>query len=613
MQTKELSNKRKGTLAAILLMLSVMAHFSLFAQVTIGGLHEPAKGAILDLNSTVKGGLVLSNVNITAPTEIPGNFPEASSANEPALKAGLTGAIVYNTNADLCTGVHVWNGDYWERIAPSPIKAPGTTLTSPNAANQFGVGTVNFMASFPGAKTYRWYVSESNNDYGNLDTITTDNIYSKFFSIGSYKVKVIMDDCRTPVESNELFFTRAALSPNFGSAAGNNYIYIYGEFEDAYASSRDYIQDGLVAHYDGIDNTGLGDKYHSNTATVWKDVNGSNGLKLNNSPLPGGGWKSNGFYFNNNTYFNVVPVPDNWPVGSAARTVEITFITPPSGTNTSYIKALFMYGKNAYGQIFGIQYHDRNFFPIEGCSGTYNYAFSINSLEALRTDNKLNTTTSIYYGNAVKNSKVFVNGIDAPPNISSGTGTLNTTTDEACIGSYSGGGRYATDFQVLSVRLYNRTLNDAEVQTNAAVDQRRFIAPPTVKIDGQSCQEVVVLSSNILMCKVPPGTIGEAEVTVNDKVYGMYKYVDSVSDFYISEISPIIGSANMTLTLTGKNLDWIDHVEIGGVPCLEPSLVDSEKFTCKLPPNPNGKGETDITITMLDGTVYHFAKVFEYN
>ncbi|MDR1653993.1 MAG: hypothetical protein LBS01_10205, partial [Prevotellaceae bacterium] len=41
------------------------------AQVTIGGTNPPAAGAILDLNSTTKGGLALSNVYLDKLTYIP--------------------------------------------------------------------------------------------------------------------------------------------------------------------------------------------------------------------------------------------------------------------------------------------------------------------------------------------------------------------------------------------------------------------------------------------------------------------------------------------------------------------------------------------------------------
>jgi hypothetical protein len=65
------------------------------------------------------------------------------------------------------------------------------------------------------------------------------------------------------------------------------------------------------------------------------------------------------------------------------------------------------------------------------------------------------------------------------------------------------------------------------------------------------------------------------------------------------------------LTLTGNKLDEIAQVEAGGKHCTVYDTPNSTTYKCTLPDNP--KGETDITITLLDGTVYRFAKVFEYN
>jgi uncharacterized protein (TIGR02145 family) len=98
--------------------LAVLACVSLQAQVTIGGVTDPAPGALLDLNGPggVKGGLVLSNVSITNPNKIPAgtnSFPGITAGvndgNNPAFK----GAIVYNTNPDTGMGVYVWTGTQW--------------------------------------------------------------------------------------------------------------------------------------------------------------------------------------------------------------------------------------------------------------------------------------------------------------------------------------------------------------------------------------------------------------------------------------------------------------------------------------------------------------------
>ncbi|MDR1654181.1 MAG: hypothetical protein LBS01_11170, partial [Prevotellaceae bacterium] len=54
------------------------------AQVTIGGSDLPKAGTILDLNSTTKGGLLLSNVELKAVNVIPASFPNASAITDDA-------------------------------------------------------------------------------------------------------------------------------------------------------------------------------------------------------------------------------------------------------------------------------------------------------------------------------------------------------------------------------------------------------------------------------------------------------------------------------------------------------------------------------------------------
>jgi hypothetical protein len=57
MKTKELSNERKGTLAAILLLSLVMNHVSLHAQVAIGQCRQSrGRSYYLDLNNGATGG-----------------------------------------------------------------------------------------------------------------------------------------------------------------------------------------------------------------------------------------------------------------------------------------------------------------------------------------------------------------------------------------------------------------------------------------------------------------------------------------------------------------------------------------------------------------------------
>jgi uncharacterized protein (TIGR02145 family) len=107
--------------------LAFLACTGLQAQVTIGGLVEPAAGAVLDLNSGgAKGGLLLSNVTLPDLTTIPYNstnaFPGVDNNNKEDVKSQFRGAIVYHTGGnDIAAGVYVWNGKWWTPADGTPV------------------------------------------------------------------------------------------------------------------------------------------------------------------------------------------------------------------------------------------------------------------------------------------------------------------------------------------------------------------------------------------------------------------------------------------------------------------------------------------------------------
>ncbi|MDR1592030.1 MAG: fibrobacter succinogenes major paralogous domain-containing protein [Prevotellaceae bacterium] len=113
------------------------------AQVTIGGSDAPKAGTILDLNSTTKGGLQLSNVNFTGYTTIPVGFPGINIPGDvtPAVKAALTGAVVYNVNHDFGMGIFVWDGNRWQPIGTQQIYS--TVVSAPTCSH--AVPDVTFM------------------------------------------------------------------------------------------------------------------------------------------------------------------------------------------------------------------------------------------------------------------------------------------------------------------------------------------------------------------------------------------------------------------------------------------------------------------------------------
>jgi hypothetical protein len=113
------------------------------AQVTIGSLAEPARGALLDLNPqslAKRGGLLLPNVFITncdsLPVDMMGNFTPA----ERDVNAALRGLIVYNDNAATVggtgEGIYIWDGNVWRRAGANSGFTSSCPTTTVSAAGE---------------------------------------------------------------------------------------------------------------------------------------------------------------------------------------------------------------------------------------------------------------------------------------------------------------------------------------------------------------------------------------------------------------------------------------------------------------------------------------------
>jgi uncharacterized protein (TIGR02145 family) len=182
----------------LVLLIALALSANLHAQVSIGELAEPAKGALLDLNKTVKGGLTLSNVKLANLYTIPATFPGMSSP--PAdVKAKFTGAMVYHTGENnIAAGIYVWNGKNWTPATENCLSVEDLTLTLTASASVVNTDvdfTVSSNASARCAEgaTYTWYKAAAGNSYGaSFATTNTPNATTQFASAGTYKVKVEM-------------------------------------------------------------------------------------------------------------------------------------------------------------------------------------------------------------------------------------------------------------------------------------------------------------------------------------------------------------------------------------------------------------------------------------
>jgi uncharacterized protein (TIGR02145 family) len=225
----------KKRILVVLFALALSAN--LHAQVTIGDLTAPAKGALLDLNKTVKGGLTLSNVKLANLYTIPATFPGMSSPPADA-KAKFTGAMVYHTGGNnIAAGIYVWNGTNWAPVEENCLPADWltVTLTSSTIIAKTGDPVTFSVSTGVGARcaegeTYEWYRAAAANAYGASSSYTTvypeSNKSITFSPANAYKVKVEASNiysASAKATSNEVtvYVTNGSAVPS--SLYDNNY------------------------------------------------------------------------------------------------------------------------------------------------------------------------------------------------------------------------------------------------------------------------------------------------------------------------------------------------------------------------------------------------------
>ena len=238
-------------------------------------------------------------------------------------------------------------------------------------------------------------------------------------------------------------------------------------------TSRSYIQKGLAACYDGVDNAGAG--VHDPNATTWVDLTGHG-----NDGTVGSGitWAANGWVCTGGVDTPIVIGP-----GVAAVTGSETFTMEFTGTRATTGRGVL------FGQ-YAVNYGVNMEYTGDG-SGTTSNALRLHFLHGLENNSTLNQYTTAA-------TVAFRNGDSATLALTTAPterglwrnavlGTFSDTTQSempivnrtntcnSCIGGDFRGGSSVTFIGTCNAfRLYDRVLTQGELAINAAVDAVRF-------------------------------------------------------------------------------------------------------------------------------------------
>lgn len=223
-------------------------------------------------------------------------------------------------------------------------------------------------------------------------------------------------------------------------------------------TARDYVQDGLVAMWDGIENTGWGT--HNSAATIWKDLIGNRDWTLGASTSYE--WTANSFDAKDQ-----FAATQDFIDSSVAESLEICCTTKNTTDPTANI-AWILLGRSwvTNGPYFGLLYRHQ-LTSMMACRGYYAYTYP--AVKGLKT------SFSFPSFNASSNAVAYFNGS------ASSTDYYNTldynATTRGTVARIGGILSQAMPIEVYNIRLYSRALTAAEIAANYAIDKERFNLP----------------------------------------------------------------------------------------------------------------------------------------
>ena len=270
------------------------------------------------------------------------------------------------------------------------------------------------------------------------------------------------------------FFEKVAVAPSGSSSVKDVALplmfrekgYVMRAFLDGrIPAARDYVQDGLVAHFDALENAG--DGVHSDSVEAWKNLAGDNDLPID-------------------TAAGDVIGADNILIGKKVRSTSALFsqrgeITLECGM------AVLDYGANSSDTALFVTIPclgalgwdvRENMPPLIVCAGNgwghddYRWASSeYSNLKSLVADGKYQYCSfrpALFVKNSAEDGCFSVNGVVRNKNWQSDYGTSGTQDFFMNVGSLDG------NVRVRSIRVYSRTLTTDEQIWNYKLDQIRY-------------------------------------------------------------------------------------------------------------------------------------------
>lgn len=317
-------------------------------------------------------------------------------------------------------------------------------IGSANHVEQSASSIIVDGQSFP----YRWNTNDDISSLNlslylfNANTSSPLPFRGKISYFKLYKNKLILD--LIPVRKGNVGYMYDRVSGKlFGNSGAGNFILGADKKPvDTTVSAKSYIQDGLIAMYDGVENAGWGK--HDANATTWKDLVGGND-------------------------FEATAILNEWTKDSAVFKGGCGKSQPWNLTN---VLTLDVVGKSEQTSFFAFALdgsRHRMFCILPTNNRGFQFANNAPSMFRDWYSKRWSVTATWSAIGATSQNAQFYNGEYAGIN----SGTSSWLVQDSAILGYTKA-EYAYLGEICCIRAYNRALTAEEIAHNYAVDKERF-------------------------------------------------------------------------------------------------------------------------------------------
>ena len=257
---------------------------------------------------------------------------------------------------------------------------------------------------------------------------------------------------------------------NYTEETGYYYLCVMVDNLEFWTYASNYITSNMIVHLDGINNVGLGDKNHSESTLIWKNLANTENTDIEDVSIYGATWNKNSLLFDG---------IDDYAIGHTSTNGDITveFTGKQIGNSRATMYMINYWGTNATKPSLQLWNNSTS-----ETKDIYERILVPKTEDLLRNEigqDELTRTNKEFFNYTItKNNeriKTYLNGeLSKEYTNTEFIERFNISYINISLGRWYNSNSYYSNQSVNAFRIYNRALTDDDVKQNYYTDKIRF-------------------------------------------------------------------------------------------------------------------------------------------